>query len=273
MCVQPNYVAVYGGDCYYFLGRSPKVLVSEQPDCKIIQVPCNHCIECYKHYSLVWAYRSVLERSLHKDACMVDLTYNDAHLPNDGVQRRDLQLFLKRLRKHISPVKVRYFACGEYGGKNHRPHYHVLLFGWKPSDCVPWKLSKRGTQIYRSAELEKLWTFGFSDVTDVTFEAGMYAAKYLQKTLPTPVGCNPAFTAVSTHPGLGAGALTDKMYQTGHIYYNGKHIYLPRYFLGLYQKRGYDVSELKSRRISRVVSDKQLRVKREKLLNYFGQIS
>ncbi|ETR80119.1 nonstructural protein [Chlamydia pneumoniae B21] len=45
------------------------------------------------------------------------MTYNGKHL----------QLLLKKLRKRISPHKIRYFECGAYGTKLQRPHYHLLL--------------------------------------------------------------------------------------------------------------------------------------------------
>lgn len=49
------------------------------------------------------------------------------------LSKRDIQLFLKILRKKIYERfqvfnSVRYFICGEYGPKTFRPHYHCLLF-------------------------------------------------------------------------------------------------------------------------------------------------
>ena len=44
---------------------------------------------------------------------------------------RDIQLFLKRLRKHIFKYygeKIRFYFIGEYGTKSLRPHWHCLLF-------------------------------------------------------------------------------------------------------------------------------------------------
>lgn len=38
---------------------------------------------------------------------------------------RDVQLFLKRLRKKW---KFRYFGVGEYGGEHARPHFHIIFF-------------------------------------------------------------------------------------------------------------------------------------------------
>jgi hypothetical protein len=34
---------------------------------------------------------------------------------------------MKRLRKKISPLKIRFFHCGEYGDKTRRPHYFPLM--------------------------------------------------------------------------------------------------------------------------------------------------
>ena len=50
------------------------------------------------------------------------------------LSKDDLQKFFKRLRKNYGK-KVRYFACGEYGPKHYRPHYHLLFF-FDSSDCL-----------------------------------------------------------------------------------------------------------------------------------------
>ena len=63
------------------------------------------------------------EASRYSSNCFVTLTYDEDHLPLDrSVSRREVQLFMKRLRKAISPLRVRFFACGEYGERFGRPH-------------------------------------------------------------------------------------------------------------------------------------------------------
>ena len=57
------------------------------------------------------------------------------------VDKKHFQNFYKKLRKkvpHKPYIKkdgttgyksnIKYYACGEYGTNNHRPHYHVVDF-------------------------------------------------------------------------------------------------------------------------------------------------
>lgn len=83
-----------------------------------ITIPCGKCIGCRLAHSRAWAVRCVHESTLHEHNCFLTLTFDDDHLPSDhSVHVRDVQLFLKRLRKSLGDVKVRFFACGEYGEK------------------------------------------------------------------------------------------------------------------------------------------------------------
>lgn len=104
---------------------------------KPISLPCGKCIGCRLEHSRKWAVRCVLEASCHAQNCFVTLTYADEHLPPDGsLCKRDLTLFLKRLRKSRPGQKIRYFACGEYGERLRRPHYHLILFNYLPDDMT-----------------------------------------------------------------------------------------------------------------------------------------
>ena len=83
-----------------------------------LQIPCGRCIGCRLDRSLSWALRCVHEASMHDENCFITLTFNDEHLAkNKSLKVSDFQNFLKRLRQFISPRKVRYFHCGEYGSK------------------------------------------------------------------------------------------------------------------------------------------------------------
>lgn len=93
-------------------------------------VPCGRCVNCRIAHSREWATRIIHEASMYDDTGFVTLTYDDEHLPEDGgLRKKDFQDFLKLLRYHLGDVKIKYYMCGEYGEKNHRPHYHAIMFG------------------------------------------------------------------------------------------------------------------------------------------------
>ena len=68
-------------------------------------------------------------------AFFLTLTYDNEHLPPGAeLSKRDLQLFIKRLRKRNPGI--RYFAVGEYGSQKGRPHYHAVIFNLVDLDLV-----------------------------------------------------------------------------------------------------------------------------------------
>lgn len=189
-----------------------------------ITLPCGKCLACRLQRSKEWAVRCILESKLHEFNCFVTLTYNNDNLPANGsLVPRDLQLFIKRLRKKFG-AGIRFFACGEYGSKYQRPHYHILLFGFDFRDKVPWKTSsatKFGNSIdnviYRSPDLEQLWPYGFSTVGAVSYESAAYVSRYIlkkQRVKPMKFGgvvqesfydknnLVPEFTRMSRKPGI-----------------------------------------------------------------------
>lgn len=196
-------------------------------------VPCGKCVECKIQYAEEWARRVVLEAKKYDKNCFITLTYNDANLPKGGVCKRSAQLFMKRLRKAIEPLKVRYFLCGEYGSEKNRPHYHCILFGFDFDDKYYFGTDRRGNAIYRSPLLEKLWTFGFSSVGDkLDFESAKYCAKYMQADGREfeALGLAKPFVLMSRRPGLALDVIPEITYKTGDIYFDGKRYKAPRAF-------------------------------------------
>lgn len=183
----------------------------------VINLPCGQCIGCRLERSRQWAVRCMHEASLHSCNCFLTLTYDDANIPwscvtgEQTLYKRHLQLFMKRLRKHLDPLKVRFFACGEYGDHTYRPHYHLILFGYDfRADRRLYKVSRAGFAYYVSDELNKLWEHGYCLVADVTFDACAYVARYVTKKLNGEAGklkyegIQPEFTTMSRRPGIGA---------------------------------------------------------------------
>lgn len=239
-----------------------------------VMVKCGKCVECARQYSVEWAFRIVQECKQYERNCFITLTYNEENLPNPAfVSRREVQLFMKRLRQEISPLKIRFFATGEYGKKNKRPHYHLIIFNWFPEDAWLWKREK-GVPYYRSSTLEKLWPKGFSMLGDVTYDSALYCAKYMNKLYFDlefePINADPEgdedcpfwdmptrpFVQMSNRPGIGYNAVYDSDLTSDRIYVQGRSCKIPRYYLKVMERDGIYLDEFKERR--RVVG--QMRV-------------
>jgi len=208
-------------------------------------VPCGKCPNCVKRRSIGWVFRLKEEHKVSQTACFLTLTYEDEKLPitKDGwytLDKRHLQLFMKRLRKSIKDVydeeyKIRYYAVGEYGSKFGRPHYHYIMFNL-PKDIID--ASYVENRINRNEVLEGIWTNGHIDVGTVTEKSIAYVSGYCHKTLynhPEDIDVQKEFSLMSK--GIGKAYLTDsvkKYYQNKKIPYltieeGQKHI-MPRYY-------------------------------------------
>lgn len=146
---------------------------------------CRKCLACRITKRQEWAMRAVFEARCYEQNSFLTLTFSDEYLPPQGVNVRDLQLFFKRLRKYLSihypGKKIKYIACGEYGEKLMRPHYHILLFNFDFEDKKYLKRTRKGEHIYRSPTLEKLWPYGISSIGELTHSSASYVAGYVHK--------------------------------------------------------------------------------------------
>lgn len=127
-------------------------------------LPCGHCILCRIKHAAEWSYRLTAEMSYWTDCSFVTLTYNDESCPVQ-LEKPALQKFIKRLRKKLGR-KIKYFACGEYGDKFCRPHYHGIFFGVSVAD----------EDIIRDC-----WPYGFITVSVVKKERINYVTRYCLK--------------------------------------------------------------------------------------------
>lgn len=138
-------------------------------------------------------------------------------------------------RKHHS---IRYFQCGEYGEKTHRPHYHACLFNFDFADKKLWKI-KNDNRLYTSDILSDLWPQGFSTIGDVTFDSAAYVARYIMKKITGEMahehyrGRKPEYTTMSRDPGIGSEWLrqfrTD-VYPDDFVVINGKKVRPPKFY-------------------------------------------
>lgn len=152
-----------------------------------------------------------LEAKAHPYSSFVTLTYSpDGLYRNEqgycDLSKRDVQLYLKRLRKVVEPLKIRYFACGEYGERGHRPHYHLIIFG-----LSPYLQSHVKAMVDAWSDSDLGAPLGHVEVRECAHETIQYCAGYVCKKIVTKKdikGRTPEFTLTSRKPGLGfAGIL------------------------------------------------------------------
>ncbi len=120
------------------------------------------------------------------------LTYDDDHLVHDEgdgmygirIYKHHVQALIKRVRQRKTRLKkkydkakiypdqsfikpLKYFAVGEYGTRNHRPHYHIICFNL-PMDLVP-------------KSFQEAWPYGKIHFGMAEKGSIHYTAKYLLK--------------------------------------------------------------------------------------------
>lgn len=181
------------------------------------------------------------EAKIWEKKCFVTLTYDDKFLPERGsLQKKAVQLFLKRLREEINMYvdpecgslfwtgtrrTIKFFASGEYGEKNYRPHYHLILFGVSSDD---------------RAVIERCWPYGFISIGDFSLQRARYVAGYAVKKLG---GLDPdfyfnrkiqkEFSLSSRNPAVGKVFLdrhAETFRKIGSLQLQGKTYALPRYY-------------------------------------------
>lgn len=223
-----------------------------------IKLPCGQCMGCRIDRAREWAVRCMHEAKLHEDNAFLTLTYNDENLPVSGsLDYSHFQKFMKRLRHVSGPV--RFFMCGEYGDQTARPHYHALIFGYDFPDKRYWRRSAGGFPLYRSAQLEKLWTYGNAEIGSVTVQSAGYCARYCLKKVTGDLseshysGRTPEFAHMSLKPGIGAKFF--EKYEAGifpddFVVADGIKVPVPRYYEKLWKG---DIDGLKERRESYAV--------------------
>lgn len=192
-----------------------------------VYVPCGKCPECLSRRASGWSFRLMQEERISSSSHFLTLTYDTQHVPITpagfmNLDKRDVQLFMKKLRK-VHSQKLKYYVVGEYGGKSNRPHYHMLLFNARVDLIQP------------------AWDKGAIHYGDVSHASVGYTLKYMCKPPRIPMHRNDdrlrEFSLMSK--GLGLSYLSDNMIAwhwddpQNRMYCNidnGKKIAMPRYF-------------------------------------------
>lgn len=217
-------------------------------------LPCGQCIGCRLERSRIWAIRIMHQLAFHEEACFLTLTYDEKHVPKNGsLNKSELRTFFNDLRGRLSYnglPKIKYFAVGEYGDQNQRPHYHAIIFGQSfqkqiadhhPAQAEP---SRSGGAQSTHGLLSDLWEQGLHRISEVSFESAAYVARYSLKKVTGALAANhygervPEFLA-SSH-GIGKGhfdAWKHDIYPSDQIVLPGRGISMPpKYYDALLEK-------------------------------------
>lgn len=171
-----------------------------------ICVPCGKCVCCRAKKALDWKVRCMCESSTSNcPPLFFTLTYDNDHLPSDGVNKEHIQLFMKRLRARLEYYnfdcsELRYFIVAEYGSHTLRPHYHGIFWNFPYFDRFIDKIDI----------IHECWQNGFTMVSPARDLSGAYCMKYMQKEKVVLDGMNEQFFLSSRgHGGIGSRWLKD----------------------------------------------------------------
>lgn len=169
--------------------RNPKTsFYSPEP---YISVPCGKCPACLMNKKRSLSHRLYETSKVACTSYFVTFTYATQYLKFDTytgypvLDKRDMQLFFKRLRIEFPHAKIKYFCVSEYGDLGLRPHYHAIIFGI-PITETPVFNGKRYFYPAVKAKLDEIWQLGFTDVGSFSPASCYYVAKYTFKGLLDP---------------------------------------------------------------------------------------
>lgn len=231
---------------------------------RTVPVPCGKCPECKSRRVSGWSFRLMQQDKQAETSLFVTFTYDTRHVPITqkgfmSLRKKDMQLFFKKLRKK-NPYKIKYYYCGEYGGKTNRPHYHAVIFN----------------ALYE--HIESSWELGETHYGTVTGASVGYVLKYMTKEPRIPMHENDDRVKEYSNmsKGLGLSYLTPAMVAwhkanlNERVYINiegGKKIPMPRYI----KQKLYSEDEL-----SDIAANNQIKQKekgnelQEKLIELHG---
>lgn len=190
-----------------------------------------------------WAFRLETELKNASSASFITLTYDEEHMTlGEGMSgtllKRDIQLFMKRLRKTISTYmekaepwrktsylkiyekRIKYFIAGEYGEYTDRPHYHGIFFN------IPIGFNNK-------EEIEKAWGNGFVHFGYASPKSIRYTAKYIINEVVSICGKEKNFMMCSKGLGIDYVKKMKVFHKRNGIYYGidgDRKKHLPRYY-------------------------------------------
>lgn len=168
---------------------------------------------CLSRKRNAWAFRLQNEAKNAQTSVFITMTYDVDNVPLSDklvptLCKRDIQLFMKRLRKMLPDCNLRYYIIGEYGPNTCRPHYHGLIFN------LPYE--NKDQELKLKNQLYTCWKKGFVMLGTVTEASIQYCTKYMitsndDKKQYGYYNLEHPFALMSRRPGLGISYLTSEM--------------------------------------------------------------
>lgn len=181
-----------------------------------LPVPCGNCMQCRIARRAEWTTRLMLELAYWPHAYFITLTYEEAP---EGLQKKDLQDFWKRLRKKI---KLKHYSVGEYGEEYGRPHYHAVVYSEEP--------------ITKELLLDT-WKHGIVKIDPAIYERIRYCAGYITDKLNGELAeevyqdKERPFALMSKKLGLRFAEENKEQILTSGLTIKGTQVATPRYYL------------------------------------------
>lgn len=201
-----------------------------------ITVACQRCNNCLRKKANDKTFQIAVEEKNSQSAHFITLTYEDTELYKQtegdmdaypSVDKRDVQLFYKRLRKfqtkyHKEMKPIKYYTVSEYSPTNGRPHYHAIVFNLHPNV---------------KSQISKIWAKGNVHTGAVSSASINYVTYYVfekreNKPLNQYYQRENEFSLTSQN--LGHAYLKNKKYHVDNKTFlaivNGKTFSLPNYY-------------------------------------------
>lgn len=163
-------------------------------------------------YAKAWALRCQLEYQIHKETAWTTLTYDETHKPVT-LDKKHLSGFIKRLRQATNKP-IRFFASGEYGEQNDRPHYHAIIYGLahkSGADCIKdaWTTGRPKNEPLGFTETEPVTPARIAYTAGYTAKKIGFKRRMVEQVDPETgelYTWQPPFIQMSNRPGIGAHA-------------------------------------------------------------------
>lgn len=169
------------------------------------QFECRKCLACRLNMAREKAIKAWHESKINP-GIFLTLTYDEQHLESPRLIYPHFQNFMKSLRQSVTQHLIKpesdatdeehdaykeaidklyipYIVCGEYGDKNKRPHWHALLFNYRPSDEKYKYTNEHKDKVYTSEKISQFWGKGSCEYGEISMDSAGYVARYAAKKL------------------------------------------------------------------------------------------